>query len=181
MLIAAVSGSCAENSGAAADRMEISDREVLVTDPGIVHRDGAVYYHDSLFNGYLVALYDQDVEKSRTPYLAGKKHGRAEAWYPDGTKMEERFWVNGLKEGEHRGWWDDGTLRYVYHFVDDVHEGAAQEWYADGAPYRDFNYVSGQEEGTQKMWNADGTFKANYVIRDGRRFGSIGAKPCGGE
>ena len=181
VLIGLFTGSCGEGDTGIQDSTEVPDYVVLATDSGIAHRGGLLYYHDSLFSGYLVEHYDQNAEKSRTPYLSGKKHGRAEAWYPDGMKMDERTWVNGLKEGEHRGWWEDGTPRYLYHFKNGQHEGSAQEWYADGILYRDFNYVKGQEEGAQMMWNADGTIKANYVIRDGRRFGSIGAKPCGGE
>ena len=39
-------------------------------------------------------------------------------------------------------------------------------------------YVDGKEAGAQRMWNEDGTLRANYVIKEGRRFGLLGSKPC---
>lgn len=45
-----------------------------------------------------------------------------------------------------------------------------------------FNYNSqGQPEGKQKMWFANGQVKSNYVMKNGRRFGFLGAKGCMGE
>jgi hypothetical protein len=32
--------------------------------------------------------------------------------------------------------------------------------------------------GQQRMWWPDGTLRANYVVRDGRRYGLLGAKGC---
>jgi len=57
-------------------------------------------------------------------------------------------------------------------------EGVAREWYRCGALYRETNYRAGQEEGLQRMWWPDGTLRANYVVRDGRRFGLLVAKGC---
>ena len=45
-------------------------------------------------------------------------------------------------------------------------------------PYRDSHYAPGHEAGSQRMWYADGTLRANYVARDGRRYGLMGAKGC---
>ena len=87
-------------------------------------------------------------------------------------------YISGKKNGVHRGWWTSGSRKFEYTFVDDLNEGVAKEWFEDGTPLRVFNYVNGKEEGGQEMWYADGSIRANYVVRNGRRYGLIGAKPC---
>jgi antitoxin component YwqK of YwqJK toxin-antitoxin module len=59
-------------------------------------------------------------------------------------------------------------------------EGRAREWFANGRLYREFRYRHGQEDGAQRMWYADGTLRASCVVRDGRRWGLMGAKGCTG-
>ena len=152
--------------------------EILSNDPAL-HRTGGLLYHGEVpFSGRLVEQYDDGAIKRLTPYNAGKAHGLAQAWYPDGGVMDERLYEAGRKAGVHTGWWENGHLKFIYHFNNDLHEGNAKSWYPDGTLYRDFNYENGKEAGTQRMWNEDGTVKANYVIKDGRRFGLIGSKPC---
>jgi antitoxin component YwqK of YwqJK toxin-antitoxin module len=40
------------------------------------------------------------------------------------------------------------------------------------------NYQKGHEEGEQKWWYDNGKIKANYIIKDGRRYGLLGTKNC---
>jgi antitoxin component YwqK of YwqJK toxin-antitoxin module len=40
------------------------------------------------------------------------------------------------------------------------------------------NYKNGQEEGTQKLWYDNGKIRANYVIKNGKRYGLLGTKNC---
>jgi antitoxin component YwqK of YwqJK toxin-antitoxin module len=141
-------------------------------------RNGNLYCGDTLFSGILTEHYASGQRQAATPYLHGREQGRATSWYPDGTLMEERIYDHGNKEGVHRGWWEDGTPRFRYTFINDLHEGQAEEWFLDGSPYRSFHYKAGHESGTQRMWNDDGSVKANYVVINGRRYGSIGSKPC---
>ena len=59
-------------------------------------------------------------------------------------------------------------------------EGVQRQWYPDGRAFTEFEYRAGHEAGRQRMWNPDGTIRSNYVIRDGRRYGLIGAMGCTG-
>ena len=36
----------------------------------------------------------------------------------------------------------------------------------------------GYEEGSQKAWWQNGVIRANYVVKNGRRYGLIGLKLC---
>lgn len=144
-----------------------------------LHRARGILYCDALpFSGYLVERYPGSVVRSVTPYVQGREEGTARGWYPDGTPMYEREFVGGKREGTHRGWWSDGRLRFEYNFRNDLHQGTAREWYESGARFSEFNYDCGQEQGAQRTWDEDGRVRANYVVKDGRRYGLIGSKPC---
>jgi len=60
----------------------------------------------------------------------------------------------------------------------DLLTGESAEWFSNGQIVRQFSYVDGKEEGPQKMWYEDGSIRANYVVKNGKRYGSIGAKGC---
>lgn len=57
-------------------------------------------------------------------------------------------------------------------------QGIANEWYRNGQPYKAFHYKMGYENGSQKMWWENGIIRANYVVKQGRRYGLIGLKLC---
>ena len=145
----------------------------LLLVPGLVSfaptRRRVVTEHDA--NGQLV---------SRVEYRDGKRDGLSEAWYPNGQLAYRRGYAQGRESGEHTGWWPDGRLHFAYHYRDGLIEGEAREWYPNGIQYRDFHYQGGHEEGNERMWYTDGKLRANYVMRDGRRFGLPGVKGCDG-
>ncbi len=154
--------------------------EVEATAPGLERVDGVLYLDGQHFTGRLVEHYENGALHSETEYRSGQREGASTGWYSDGTRRFDREHRNGRKQGEHIGWWQDGSLHFLYTFESGVHEGNAKEWYPNGRLYRDFNYVDGQESGAQRMWHTDGSVRANYVIRNGRRFGLIGSKGCVG-
>jgi antitoxin component YwqK of YwqJK toxin-antitoxin module len=59
-------------------------------------------------------------------------------------------------------------------------DGVAREWSREGKLLSEFHFVAGHEAGQQRMWNDDGSIRSNYVVRDGRRYGLIGAMGCSG-
>ena len=52
------------------------------------------------------------------------------------------------------------------------------EWYEDGRLFMERNFHAGQEGGPQKAWGPEGQVYSNYVIKEGRRYGLLGSKPC---
>ena len=103
------------------------------------------------------------------------------SFYPNGALRWERSYSDGTEEGLHRGWYADGSVHFVYNYVDGRLDGLASEWFPNGRQYRAFNYAAGQESGHQQMWHEDGSLRANYVVREGRRYGLMGAKGCVGD
>src|SRR5829696_322416 len=98
--------------------------------------------------------------------------------YDNGQVKFVRTYRDGKEEGAHYGWWPDGTAKFVYQYHDGLAEGSQREWYSDGNPFTEFNYRHGHELGQQRMWTAYGELRANYVVKDGRRFGSPGSMGC---
>ena len=99
-------------------------------------------------------------------------------WYPNGQLVESRIYIDGNKEGFHQGWWENGAKKFEYHFLNAEHDGELKEWMETGQPYRFFHYIKGYEEGSQKMWWSNGSIRANYVIKNGKRYGLLGLKIC---
>ena len=76
----------------------------------------------------------------------------------------------------------NGFKRFEYLVEKDIPVGIHQEWYANGQIFSLLTYNDeGQPNGIQKMWFENGKIKANYVVKNGKRFGFLGAKGCVGE
>jgi len=82
------------------------------------------------------------------------------------------------KEGRHRAWWPDGKPQFDFQVHLDAYEGELKEWNAKGLLIRQFHYENGQEVGSQRLWWDDSTVRANYQIRNGKKYGLIGIKLC---
>lgn len=131
------------------------------------------------FSGIILEEYPDGCLKSSTHYLGGLKDGREEKWYRSGMIASQRFFKNGKKTGIHEAWWENGQPKFRRKFKNGLNEGTAFSWYMTGKPYQKNTYHAGQEEGTQQRWDEEGKLMANYVVRNGRRFGLQGTKPCG--
>ena len=101
-------------------------------------------------------------------------------WYADGRLRTERSYVDGREDGLHRGWYSDGSPMFERRYQRGLAQGIQREWFADGKPYTEFTYVDGHESGRQRMWTEYGALRANYVVREGRRFGLMGSTGCEG-
>ena len=74
--------------------------------------------------------------------------------------------------------WPSGNLRRVYDLRDGVREGEYRTFTIDGKPYELKHFTHGQEDGLQQAWDDRGELYLNYVVKNGRRYGMVNAKPC---
>ncbi|MCP4438386.1 MAG: hypothetical protein GY810_05525 [Aureispira sp.] len=159
-------------------RVAIPNQLVQHNDPFLEKIEGILYYQNLPFSGQQEEQYPDGNTKELSTYWEGKKHGKSLGWHNNAQQLFERYYNHGLKEGQHKGWWANGQLKFDYQFLAGEHHGTAQAWYESGQLYKLFNYLHGKEEGRQQMWTEEGEYKANYVIKNGRRYGLIGSKPC---
>ena len=141
-------------------------------------RQDTAYLDGRPFSGYLLYIRPNGDTAACIGYVDGVQEGTGRVWHANGRLSEERNFHLGRKIGIHRGWWPNGNPRFEYTFLNGEHHGAMLEWYEDGTPYKAFHHRMGYEDGSQRMWWEDGRVRANYVVRNGRRYGLIGVKNC---
>ena len=148
------------------------------TDKDLSKHQDTIFYKDKFFTGYRYTLYPNSDTAVLESYFNGVEEGTQKKWYSNRQLQEERFYINGKKEGTHKGWWPDGKQKISFKAYNNEYEGEFKEWYASGLLAKYFQYINGQEEGSQRLWWDNGSVRANYVIRDGKKYGLIGLKTC---
>ena len=151
---------------------------INATDTRFSNHQDTLYYGNSFFTGYRYSLYPNGDTASLQSYFNGVEEGIQQKWHPNKQLAEKRFYINGKKEGIHQGWWPDGKQKFYFEVYSNEYNGEFKEWYSSGLLGKDFHYVNGQEEGSEKLWWDNGTIRANYVIRNGKKYGFIGLKTC---
>jgi hypothetical protein len=144
-----------------------------------IHQGGdTVYLEGKFFSGFLFELNSEGDTMFVGSYFNGVEEGLHAKFYPNGTKQEERFYINGGKDGLQRGWWPDGKLKFLFTCYDNEFEGKFEEWSDSGMLIKQFDYKRGYEDGPQKLWWSNGVLRANYVVKNGRKYGLIGLELC---
>ena len=151
---------------------------INATDGRFSNHQDTLYYGNSFFTGYRYSLFENGDTAALQSYFNGVEEGVQQKWYPNRELAEKRFYINGKKEGIHRGWWPDGKQKFYFEVYSNEYNGEFKEWYSSGLLGKDFHYVNGQEEGSEKLWWDNGSIRANYVIRNGKKYGFIGLKTC---
>ena len=141
------------------------------------HQD-TVFYGNQFFTGYRFILYPNGDTAQLQSYFNGVEEGTQKKWYPGKQLSEERFFINGKKEGIHKSWWPDGKPKMYFEAEGNEYSGLFREWYSSGLLSKEFHYRKGQEEGSERLWWDNGAVRANYIIRDGRKYGLTGMMIC---
>ena len=147
-------------------------------DKGFTLNQDTLFYNDTKYSGFVYTLYNAKDTMQVAGFLNGLEEGIQKKWYPNKQIASVRMYHAGKKIGKHLGFWENGQPQFEFYFEDGEHHGIAKEWYQNGQPYRTFHYEHGYEQGSQKMWWENGIIRANYVIKNGRRYGLIGLKLC---
>ncbi len=141
------------------------------------HQD-TLYYQDKKYSGYIYDRFENGDSAFVGSYLNGMEEGVFKKWYRNNQLGEYRTYHSGKKVGKHVGFWEDGQPKFDFNFIAGELHGESNEWYPNGQAYKAFHYKMGYENGSQKMWWENGIIRANYVVRQGRRYGLIGMKLC---
>ena len=144
----------------------------------LTRRDGRLLYDGTPWTGTLMEWGTGGERLGLTAYHHGRRDGMALTWHADGSLDTVRQYLNGVKVGWHRGYWPNGQRRFAVPFSAGRYDGVLRTWHANGQLHQHRTYIAGAEDGVQRLWAADGRLRANYVVRDGRRYGRLGAQPC---
>jgi antitoxin component YwqK of YwqJK toxin-antitoxin module len=140
---------------------------------------GLLIINNKPFSGRLFSFFDASKDTAELiSYVNGKENGEWKKFYPSGNIKEKRFFEHGQKTGEYMAWWENGNEQLHYFFEADEYEGTCKEWNVEGKLVKVMNYKRGHEEGHQQWWYDNGKVKANYIIKEGRRYGLLGTKNC---
>lgn len=157
------------------------EKELIITyqQQFFTQKKGILLYREQPYTGKLLVYDAINKTHNSITYKEGKKHGKEEKRYTTHILAEQRFYTNGVKTGIHQAWWSNGSLKFRYRFnAVGAYHGTIEEWYENGQQLKAFNYEHGKESGSQKMWQVDGKLRANFVTKNGERFGLIGLKKC---
>lgn len=148
-------------------------------DPSLVVTNGVLWQAGKQYTGIIYTCYPNGTDTlSSAQYAQGRLHGTSRKYYPGAKLMEQREYNRGTKHGLQVSYWETGRKRFAFTAKNDAYEGELREWSADGKPVHLAHFKNGQEEGLQQMWYDNGKIRANYVIRNGRRYGLLGTKNC---
>ncbi len=151
---------------------------INAADTNLVISNDTIHYQNKLFSGYIYSLYMAGDTAELKSFFNGVEEGFQKKWYENRQLSEQRFYINGKKQGRHEGWWPDGKEKFYFTANKGEYDGEFKEWYSSGILGKHFNYLDGHEEGSQRLWWDNGAVRANYVIRNGRKYGLIGLKTC---
>jgi antitoxin component YwqK of YwqJK toxin-antitoxin module len=152
---------------------------LLKTSGSITTQQEFVLVNNKIFTGTLYVLQSNNRDTLLVEqYKDGLLSGLTRKWFTNGTVMELRNYKNGKKNGRQTVFWENGNKKFEFTALDDAPEGEMKEWNMEGDLIHLANYLNGQEEGTQQLWYDNGKIRANYVIRNGRRYGLLGTKNC---
>ena len=165
--------------GCSKPEKSIPNLEILFNSVKLTKKSDILYFENQPFDGYIIERNYKGKLISKSGYLNGKLEGLQQKWFDDGSEKEVRFYTNNFKVGKHEGWYENGIKKFEYIIENDIPVGVHREWFSNGKQFSLFTYNKmGQPEGLQKMWFESGQIRANYVVKDGRRYGLLGAKGC---
>lgn len=142
-------------------------------------QNGIVFLDGKPYNGKLFTFFESTTDTLEiVSYLNGKEHGEWLKFYPNHQLRERRYFNNGQKTGQMLTWWENGKKQIDYYFLNDEYQGTCKEWNENGLLTKVMNYDKGYENGVQQWWYDNGKIKANYIIKNGRRYGLLGTKNC---
>ncbi len=85
-----------------------------------------------------------------------KKEGEYLAFYPNGQKMEESFYLNDSLNGERKLYHENGQLESITTHANGMFEGKYQKFDENGKMLNEGQYMNNEMSGTWKKWYDSG-------------------------
>lgn len=127
-----------------------------------------VYYNDAgKKNGKAYAWYDNGTIKDEDNYKDGLRDGVQYSWWPNRVKSMQYNYKDGLLDGVWTTWYDNGTKDYEKHYKNDKLEGVSYTWFPDGTKWHEQHFKDGKKDGTWYDWWPNRQLHSVSQYRDG--------------
>lgn len=98
----------------------------------------------SLKDGWVTRRYSDGVIKEKSYYLAGRRQGECQSFYPNGKLWSDDYFNAGLLDGSSTAYYDNGQKRYEGTYTKGKPSGIWKFYNAGGKLVRTVDYTKKQ-------------------------------------
>jgi len=129
---------------------------------------------DSLKRGLYQAFYDDGSVLEESNYLNGVLEGERKLYYPNGTLEISEAYRAGIMTGDYKTYFENGQLMLKMKFVNGSLEGQSLKYFSDGTLAEQVNFEGGEENGPFEEFHENGEIHWSGTFLDGdNEFGEL--------
>lgn len=132
------------------------DGVLEVTDPETKAKVMTVTLKEGLMDGPMIAFTPAGEKKHEVPFVAGKEHGTATYYHPDGAVASKREYKEGQQHGQATWYYPDGTVQMKGQYENDLGTGLWQAFHPNGKIRLAGKYADSKREGEWTTYSEDG-------------------------
>ena len=134
----------------------------------MVRKEGAWYFHDSLYTGPIREYYVSGRLKRECQYLRGRDDGFEIIYFQNGRIADERWMKEGHSEGPCKHYYKDGSLQWQGNYTKKGEEGRVIDYYPNGRVKQLRWYKDGALIDSVLRYYSDGRLLERVLIEDGK-------------
>lgn len=130
------------------------------------------YTCEGLLHGPSTYRSKEGTVLSSSWYYKGKKVGRTEQYYDDGTLYSVTRYKDGEFHGPQDYYYRDGVVRSQINYREGEYDGATLLFFPNGQMKREIHYKNGKKHGKETLWNYEGDKIGEFDFEDDRPVGT---------
>ena len=99
------------------------------------------------------------------------KEGLYQKFHPNGTLLQEAYYVHDTLHGERKFFYENGVVETVEHLRNGVYDGKFQHFYPNGVLQVEQQYVNGALQGLSIRYYKNGVVEEKVTLRDNEEDG----------
>ena len=122
-----------------------SSEVIIKNEQGVMIEKYNIIQKDSLKNGLYQAFYGDGSLLEESNYAKGILEGERKLFHPNGELEISENYSAGTMIGDHKTYFDNGQLMLHFKYINGSLEGEALKYYSDGTLAEKVNFVAGEE------------------------------------
>ncbi len=143
-------------------RFKASDNSPVVAS-GFDGKDARFVNH-----GKMTAFYPDGSKQDERFYYDGKQHGSYLEWHRNGKKAAEGAFKNDKEHGKWLNWHENGTLQGEWYYLNGKRHGVSKHWFNNGKKSGEVTWVDGKRHGPCTQWDSQGNINLEVTFSQGR-------------